>query len=443
MPRPGVLQGRVEIVAPGDAFHVRLLSMGEGTGSVLPGGGFRPLLVFHVAAGARLALRAAVPAVAALVVACGLSATPAAAMATMARLLAGPAAPFSAALVLALALSFASWAGPRATAGAAGWLTHLPCRSASRRRALAGALAAGQAPLVLLVASSALALATSPARVVGVLVAVTACAVAVLPVRSRARGLALAAAALGAWGSWGATALGAGMLVVADALAGPLQAPRARPPRALPLPLPLAIALRAAGRDLPGAWAMGALFLLACAAFLRHNVLPPPIAQSAIRGAGILSCTVITATLAHGLARRRPPWAWARSLPESTRVRVGRDAALLAGGCLPALLAALCLEGAGASGWGPVLLVLPWIALRGAAALRANRPDPAPLVAEGAFLAAWVALVPWLSLVPVTLLPWAVRVAVGAEKALSPHGWDERRHLPGANPLAWDESGGG
>jgi hypothetical protein len=417
--------------------------MGGGTSSVLPGSGIRPLLAFHVAAGARLALRAAVPVVAALVVACGLAASPTAAMSAVARVLAGPPSPLSAALVLALALAFASWAGPRATAGAAGWLAHLPCRSAARRRALAGALTVGQAPLVLVVAVSALALRASPSRVAGALGTVAACALAVLPVRRRARWVALAAASLAAWGSWGTTALGAGTLAAADLVAGPLQPARARRPRFLPLPVPLAIALRAAGRDLPGAWAVGALPLLACVAFLRHNVLPPPMAQSAIRVAGILASTLMAASVGVGLARRRPPWAWARSLPESTRVRVIRDAALLAGACLPALVAVRCLAGVRPSGWAPVLLVLPWIALRGAGAVRAKRPDAAPLVAEGAFIAVWVALVPSLSVLAAALVPWAMQAAIRAEKALSPHSWDERRHLPGADPLAWDEGGGG
>ena len=94
------------------------------------------------------------------------------------------------------------------------------------------------------------------------------------------------------------------------------------------------------------------------------------------------------------------------------------------------------LRGCGPA-WGPVLLALPWLALRG------RHTDAARLLAEGAFTAAWIALVPWLACVLPALAPWALRAAVGAERALSPHVWQERRHLPGGDPLAWDEGGAG
>ena len=83
--------------------------MGERDRSVL-----QSLLAFHVAAGARLALRAAVPVVAALVVASGLAASPTAAMQSVARVLAGPPEALTAAVVLVASLGFASWAGGRA-----------------------------------------------------------------------------------------------------------------------------------------------------------------------------------------------------------------------------------------------------------------------------------------------------------------------------------------
>src|SRR4029453_15242842 len=163
----------------------------------------------------------------------------------------------------------------------------------------------------------------------------------------------------------------------------------------------------AAGRHLPGAWMAGALPLLACLAFLRHNALPASVAQSAIRVAGILAATLIAMSLVRALARHRPPWAWARSLPQSARARVLLDAALLAAACLPVLGAAVFLDGAQEPGGGPIALVPPWLALRGAGAVRGRRPAAAPLLAEGTFLAAWVALLPWIAALPAVLWPWA------------------------------------
>ena len=69
--------------------------------------------------------------------------------------------------------------------------------------------------------------------------------------------------------------------------------------------------------------------------------------------------------------------------------------------------------------------------------------DAARLLAEGAFAAAWIALVPWLACVFPALALLALRAGVSAERALSPHVWQERGHLPGGDPLAWDDGGAG
>jgi len=323
-------------------------------------------------------------------------------------------------------------------------VAHLPGTAAQHCRALGLAVAAGQAPLLILAALSALALRSpsSVPRLAGVAIALGACALAVLPVRLHARWIAGAAACLGAWGSWETAALGAATVVAADASAGPLRPVRARRLLLLPLPVPVAIALRAAGRDVPGAWGAAALPLLAGAAFLRHNTLSSAVADGAARLAGTLAVAVITTSLARALTLHRPPWAWARSLPQPAWARVLWDAAILGGAALPAAAATAWLRGCGPS-WGPVLLALPWLALRGAGALRRRHTDAARLLAEGAFLAAWIALLPWLACVLPALAPWALRAAIGAERALSPHVWQERRHLPGGDPLAWDEGGAG
>ena len=161
--------------------------MGGRDRSVPQRGPLRPFLTFHIAAGGRLAFRAAIPAAAALAVACGLAPSPTAAMKSVARALAGPPGPAGAAVALVSALSLATWVARRAGVGATGWLAHLPAKATTRRRALALALVVGQAPLAVLAAVSALALASpvAAARLAGMGVLLAGASLVALPVRRR------------------------------------------------------------------------------------------------------------------------------------------------------------------------------------------------------------------------------------------------------------------
>jgi hypothetical protein len=102
---------------------------------------------------------------------------------------------------------------------------------------------------------------------------------------------------------------------------------------------------------------------------------------------------------------------------------------MLAGAALPAVAVAAWLDGR-AHSWAPVLLALPWLALRGAGAIRERRRG----LAEGAFLAAWIALLPWLAAAIAALCPWAFRNAVHADQALSPTPGRRETIFPGPTP---------
>ena len=115
------------------------------------------------------------------------------------------------------------------------------------------------------------------------------------------------------------------------------------------------------------------------------------------------------------------------------------DAGLLAAFALPPLIGTLLLHGPTLQGLGPVVLALPWLALRGADAVRRTRRTQAPLLAEAAFAAGWIALVPSLSWLAAALAPWALRSAIRQEKRRIVHAWDENRQLAGGDSMAWSD----
>ena len=92
-----------------------------------------PLVRFHAAAAVRLAYRTAIPLVVALIVAAGVSSSPAAFLGELAAGLADPRRGLVVSTLLALAsLSVASWAAPRTAYGVRSYLAHLPADSIAR-----------------------------------------------------------------------------------------------------------------------------------------------------------------------------------------------------------------------------------------------------------------------------------------------------------------------
>jgi hypothetical protein len=408
------------------------------------------VLRFHLASGVRLAQRAFAPLVGVLVVAVGVSQSPAATLRAMAAAAAAP-RPSASTLgaLVAIAVAIAAWAGPRLAFSTAGWIRHLPASAVSHRRAAALAIAAAELPLVAgVVVLAALARAsgapTDAARLPGVVLAAVAVGAAFAPSTRPAVafvvGLAatVAALAFGAVGLLAAVAL----LFLGDRLGG---APATKPtpvhaPRPSRLPLAETVALRVAAPALPGALAFAAIPFAAGYALVRNNPdLPAILAGRGARLAGTVAVAVLVARAVDRLALLRPPWPWARSLPWTARRRVLADATALA------LLGA---PGALASGWIHGLAVfavtaasVPFLALRGAAALRRSLDEPSPpsgaILAEGAFVAALLALAPWLALAVLALLPWALAAAVRRERDLRVSRWAAMHHLAAGDPLSW------
>ncbi len=417
-----------------------------------PGSALLPLLRFHFAVGARLAMRALVPMIAAAFGAGMLLGTDF--VTSMARVLFGDkASGGSAVLLAAIFLGGAAEAAPRVCRGLGGWVRHLPVSALAHRRAAALAVALAQTPLLLgllflaaYASRSPEALIADALKLVATALAATLC---VLPVARRwfSAPPALLAAVLAGAGGWGALGGAAILIVLADLAAGPLARTGAPAVRLsgrsgdrLGRLLELRIAWRAMGASLLGALALGLLPVGAAYAFTAHNTLAPGDVRLAARlGAG-LAAVLVLAQMAEALAVRRPAWPWARSLPWSSARRVGADALLLALHALPLALAAVRVSPAALAS----LAILPLLSLRAAGAMR-RAPErrmgaAGEILLEGSLLAALVALLPWTALLALAAAPWALRAAAARDRQQKVSRWLELHHLAAGDPQSWSAS---
>lgn len=408
-----------------------------------------PLLRFHFAVGARLAMRALVPTITAAFGAGMLLGTDF--LTSMSRVLFGArSSGGSAVLFAAVFLGAATEAAPRVCRGLGGWMRHLPVSGLAHRRAAGLAIAVAQAPLLLGFLVLACYASLSPAALLAdagkLAVTALAAALCATPVERRwiALPLALAAAVLAGSAGWGTLGLAAVLLIAADLLAGPLGrsgAPAVHLSRRSDGRLiELRIAWRALGSSLFGALALGLLPVGAAFAFTAHNELAPEHVRLAARlGAG-LAATLVLAQLSEALAVRRPAWPWSRSLPWSAARRVLADALLLGLHALPLALVAVRISPAALA----VLAILPLLAVRSAGAVR-RAPErrtgaAGEILLEGCLLSALVALLPWTSLLALAAVPWALRAAAERDRRQKVSRWLELHHLAAGDPQSWSAS---
>ncbi len=410
--------------------------------------GFFALARFHLHVGARLAMRAAAPLAAVPVVGILVQQDPSAALRGTAAWVAGPhGGPGAGLAVAAVALTLAAWATPRVTAGLAGWPRHLPVRATTHRRAALVAVAAAQAPLAFALVSMAAFAARQPAgvglgRLAALPLVTLAAALAAWPGERawHSRTLALGALVALSQPRLG-TLLGAALvLVAAERLAGPLRSSSASGRRSFSpaVPTPTLVAARALGPALVTAPLLGLLPVGAMTLLRVNNDLTPAVAAGAARLGGGLAVVLVIASLAEHLARRRPAWPWARSLPAGSHRRTAEDATALALPCLVPLVATAILEPVAAL---TVAACLPTLALRAAGAVRASgRPKTGSIgsfLAEAALLAAWVAVLPWLSLPALAVAPFAWRAAAARDRLQKVSRWEELHHRAVGDPQSW------
>lgn len=371
------------------------------------------------------------------------------------RLLFGPgSAGGSGVLIVLAAMGFASAAAPRICRGLGGWMRHLPIHGRAQRRAALLAITVAELPVILgMTIFSWVAARFGSAFVIdllGLAVCAPAAALAVMPVERPllARPLALGAALAAVSGGLGLLAAGAGLLLAADAVAGelPRHATAGAPVggrswlgRLLPGGLiEIRIAWRALGWRLLSALAAGLLPLGAALLFVTNNELAPRHVRLAALLGGTCAVTFLFADLGEAIGVRRPAWPWSRSLPWSALSRVRTDATLLAVHALPLLLVTTWIDPLAALA---VLAVTPWLAARAAGAVR-RAPErrtgaSGEIILQGSLLAALVALLPWVALLALLGLPWALRSAAERERAQKVSKWLELHHLAVGDPQSW------
>jgi hypothetical protein len=89
----------------------------------------------------------------------------------------------------------------------------------------------------------------------------------------------------------------------------------------------------------------------------------------------------------------------------------------------------------------PLAALVPFVAARAAGAMR-RAPErrtgaSGEIALEGGLLVGAVAVQPWLAVIPVLAVPWAVRAAAERERAQKVSRWLERHHLAAGDPLSW------
>ena len=320
------------------------------------------------------------------------------------------------------------------------------------------AIAVAQTPLLvglffLSLVATQLRRADAPANVADILsllVCAGAAALLAMPVQRRwlTRPLALGSAVTAVSGGWLPLAAGAVLLIGADRAAGELPHERhtslaGRGTRRAIGPWTGALVeLRITWRALR--WrglsaAAAGLFPLACAwAFVAHNDLAPRHVRLAALLGGGCAVVFLFADLGEVLGARRPAWPWSRSLPWSAQRRVLFDAGFLAAHAVPAIVLTAWIDPLSSL---PILAITPWLAARAAGAMR-RAPErrtgaSGEILMEGLLLAAAVALIPWIAVLPPFAARWALGAAAERERRQKVSRWLELHHFAVGDPQSW------
>lgn len=383
------------------------------------------LLRFHLASVIPASLRALAPVAAAGTVAIMLQPTPTAAVTAIVVAVVGVIDhPVVNLAVVAGALALSRAVGARVMTRRDDWLGHLPATSRDRRVAGALACAVGPAPAVAAIVvfaalHAAAGIEIRPVRLAALAaLCLPAGAFGVLSRRPLISMVAGGAAWFTVEGGWtgvaGGPLVALGMVILAHS-----DIPRRRL-WALPLPPTLAVALRAVGARPVASAAVGAVIASCARVFATSNDLPAWQVDRATVLATLIGVLAAAVSTAEMLARRRPPWPWARSLPWSARRRVLEDAAMLAVVASPAVLATVV--------WRPavvlaVVLAAPALVLAAAAGIRrqpgATFGASVDVLLVGGVASCWLAIVPALAAAGPVGAWLALRWAIARERRLS------------------------
>ena len=411
-----------------------------------------PLVRFHWAAGARVALRANAVVLGVVVFVFGSAPD---GLATFRNFVLDVVAVghggASRGVFAAIALAFAGTAAPRVLLGASGWMRSLPVDARSAWRASVVALCMAQlavatfVPVCIVATAVAYHAAVSPAKVASLAVMIVGVAATALPSRRRhTRLIAVVAVVLSVIGTWTALFASIVCLAIADTLAPEIAGPRRkkrRPPLTTSNHTALTIWIRAGWRAMrpQGIAASGALpaIIASFAFFITANnpELPSSTGATVVRVCGVISLGLFAGALANALLATRQPWTWARSLPWSARHRVLGDACLLG---IPLCAVPLGLAAVNATQALVVAALVPLAATSASAAIRGagNRQTGAAgecifvVLAVGGAITIW----PLLSLGAIAAAPLFVWLGAWRDRNRVATSWIELHHAAAGDP---------
>jgi hypothetical protein len=183
----------------------------------------------------------------------------------------------------------------------------------------------------------------------------------------------------------------------------------------------------------------GALLLQTAAwLYIRNNELTGEPAHAAARLMGICAVTVYLGALTDLLARRRPPWAWTRSLPRGAGDRVIRDSMTLG---VPAAVIALSTLLVDRAAVLPVLAAVPPLAALAVVVLPRARQRitgaSGPLWIVGLTLGIATAWHVTAAIGALATTPGLVRLAAWRDRSTSVTAWHELYHDAVGDSASW------
>jgi hypothetical protein len=406
----------------------------------------KPFIAFHLAVGARLALRKLAPILAVsfavyYLLRPELFNTVFAALLERGYLLMGLVSSI-------LSLSVAAMAAPRICFGLNGWIRHLPAHSLTHRRLASIAITVAQTPILLvLTVLSLIAFAVFQVApilyILGLPILGLAAGLCVLPVQRNifTKPLSFSACVLSTSGHWIFLILAIVILIIADRIAGPL-APSRKASRSKQTLfgsfISFNIAIRALRLRILFAYIPSLLVLGLTSLFLSNNTLTPHQIFRGVIFGGSLSIAVFCAFASNLLAVRRPPWPWARSLPWSANHRILTDTILICLLTIPIFALILLMESQAI--W-PVALSLPALAAFAALMIRLAFIYQMGALGRtfifGTVASVLVCLIPAVSFIFLTSTPVLLRYAAAEEKNQKVSRWLEMHHLAAGDSLSW------
>ena len=410
------------------------------------------LFLFHLRVGARLALRALAPVLAAVVFLIYILRLEFAL--ELARILFLEGSLVESGLIGTLILTgLARIVAPRIAAGGGGWARSLPVGGGALRVSAVLSMVVAEAPVLAVLAALAWIVtgphpASAMTHIAGLVVGAAGAGLANLPSSAKpwTKALPVAVCFLSFAGDAAILALTAVLLVFSMAWPGKTAGSRKkRGPRGSLPPAAFfhGVALRAVRGRVLLAYVPPVVILGAAKLFLKNNELSRGSAFALSLFALSLSLIGFIGPAADLLAARRPAWPWLRSLPRSASSRVRDDALFFALLALPlfggiAVLSRPAHEALYLAG------PLAWFAVRGAGAMRESGDRPfgvlGQAVIEGIILSLVLALLPWTAALLAAATPIAFLLARNAERRLKPTRWVERHHSGAGDPLSWSAS---